>query len=585
MTTNAMPAAQWRVDRAESVASDQRVADRIAALLASSGVKTIFGLPGGAIAPLEDALLDVDEINTVTVRHENHALFMAAGYARTSGHLGVATVTSGPGILNSMTGLASAYCDNIPVLLLAGEVPRRLHGKHALQDGEHLGIRQLLGPLTKWSAEVPDPGAATTMLARAMSIATSGRPGPVVLILPMDVLTAPVAAMDIAVAESTSVALADEPMNRVADTMLRSQRGVLFAGSGVRTGDGPQLLRTVAEYLQWPVMTTPKGKGVFPEDHPSSLGVFGMGGHPSARAYLEGGVDTLVAIGTGLGDLATNGWSPLLRPTRSLIHVDVDAGRIGRNYTPDIAIGAPAALFMADLCRRLPLHIAPDRTPRYGVERNQDAALIGNGPEGRISPARAIWEVQRSLPDNTIFTIDSGNHFFFATHYLETRHPDAFIAMVGLGSMGSSIAAIGAKLAQPGRCVAVVCGDGGFAMLATEVATAAQLGLAVIFFVFNDQRLGMVERGNARIFGRTPVYSTEPLDVSGMARSVGARAAMVERAGDILALDLAEMLDDGPVVIDVRIDRQVAIPDNERFQNLARLQRDNQCDNPGRATR
>ncbi len=320
-------------------------------------------------------------------------------------------------------------------------------------------------------------------------------------------------------------------------------------------------------------MTTPKGKGVFPETHPLSLGVFGAGGHPSAERYLEQGIDTMIVLGTSLGDLATGGWNDALRPRETLIQVDIDMGQVGRNYGANIAVAAPVSLFTHELCRRL-LPRTLSRSPKpwlrsCGVLRQEHASKWANGPEGRIAPQRAIWEIQRRMAKDTIFAIDSGEHFFFATHYLEIERPDAFIAMIGLGSMASSISAIGAKLAMPHRSVAVICGDGGFAMLAPEIATAAQNGLEIAFFVFNDQRLGMVEHGQRRIYDRTPSYDTTPLDVTHMAAAVGARSVAVTRAGDLLALDLPKLLDQSPLVIDVHIDRQVVMPKNRRIAALS----------------
>lgn len=548
-----------------------RAADRIAALLAAHGVEHVFGLPGGPIAPLNDALVDVPSIRSIVVRHENTAMFAAAGYARASGQLGVAVVTSGPGILNGMTGLASAHCDGVPLLVLVGEVARPMHGKNALQDGDHLGIRSILGAVTKWTAEVPDAGAAVPMVQRAIQIATSGRRGPVALILPMDVLAAPATDTRTIVAETRDVRLPAALMEPVVRAIHDSDRGVILAGAGVRHQSGAITLRALAEQLRWPVMTTPKGKGVFPESHPLSLGVFGMGGHPSAHRHMQAGVDTILAIGTSLGDLATNGFSPLLRPGRTFIHVDIEAAQIGRNYAADLAIAAPAALFMRELCARLPSCPVPVSETAHGVARYADPAQLGNGPEGRIAPPRAIWEIQRLMPESTIFVIDSGEHFFFATHYLEIDRPDAFVAMTGLGSMGSSISAIGIKQARPYRPVAVICGDGGFAMMAPDIATAAQHDLEIAFFVLNDERLGMVERGNTRIYGRTPGYATTPLDVPRLARSLGARATTVMHAGEIAELGLDTLLRKKPLVVDVRIDRLVEMPHNQRLSALAQV--------------
>jgi acetolactate synthase-1/2/3 large subunit len=228
-------------------------------------------------------------------------------------------------------------------------------------------------------------------------------------------------------------------------------------------------------------------------------------------------------------------------------------------------------VFLRDLCMALPLRALPKTPPTYGVTYYSDPEAAGNGPEGRISPVRAIWEIQRRLPADALFTVDSGEHFFFATHYLRIARPDAFVVMTGLGSMASSISAMGAKLARPDRCVAAICGDGGFRMMATELATAARHRLEILVFVFNDMRLGMVEMGHQRIFGRSPGYDTGPLDIPAIARAVGARSASVSRAGEILSLDIDALVDRGPAVVEVRIDRRVEMPKNRRFETLGNV--------------
>ncbi len=546
-----------------------RVADALAEALARAGIDVAFGLPGGPIAPLNDAILDIDNLRAVTMRHENHAAFAAIGYARASGHLGVMIVTSGPGILNAITGIASAYCDGIPLLVLVGEVSRSLRGKNVLQDGHHLGIRQILGSLTKWTDEVPDAGAAVPMLQRALEVATSDRPGPVALRLPMDVLTQLTTSPHLQISKRVHASVIHAQMADVARAVGQSRHGVLFLGSGVRASCDVDDLMRLANALQWPVMTTPKAKGVFPETHPLSLGVFGLGGHPSTEEYLRAGIDTLLAIGTGLSDIATAGFQDVLRPRRTMIHVDIDAAQIGRNYHCDIAVAAPADVFIRGLARALPTaKSASQAAPVFAIKRHNDPSRLGDGPEGRIAPARAIWEMQKLMAQDTIFCVDSGEHFLFATHYLQIDRADAYLAMTGLGSMGSSISAIGVKLAQPERSVAMICGDGGFAMLACEISTAAQLGLEIAVFVFNDGRLGMVELGNKRIYGRTPRYRNEPFDIAVAARAMGAKTAVVRRSDELLALDLNSLLCGGPLVVDIHIDREATMPKNQRFEAL-----------------
>ncbi len=545
----------------------RRVADGLIDALAETGVEVVFGLPGGAIAPLHDALLDRPDLRVVTTRHEAGAVFAAAGYARMTGKLGVVLVTSGPGLLNALTWVASALCDGVPVLVLAGETPRSVHGRGALQEGSSYGLRivEVCRHLSKLACEVPSGRTAHSLLRRAMATALSGRRGPVVLTLPYDVSMAKVESTRSEVTARTGFSLEEAALAPVVDLMATASRPVIFAGSGVRVGAGALRLRELADHLQVPVMTTPKAKGVFPESHPLSLGIFGLGGHPSAARYLEGGVDVLLAIGTSLGDVATDGWSTLLRPKRAFIQVDIEAAQLGRAYPVDVALATPAELFL----EKLRLGTAPrPAARRFGVTTLDDPRVVRHGPDGHIAPQRAIYELQRAVGEDAIFCIDSGEHYLYAAHYLRLDRADAFLAMSGLGAMGSSLgAAIGAQLAHPLRPVVVIIGDGGFAMCGSELATASQLGLPIIVCVIDDARLTMCELGHETVFGRRPEYPIN-LDVPTFALANGAATAVVT-AADELEPALRARPKNGPFVLDVRIDRSVRMPKRDRVAAFA----------------
>jgi acetolactate synthase-1/2/3 large subunit len=329
-------------------------------------------------------------------------------------------------------------------------------------------------------------------------------------------------------------------------------------------------VRALAERLQVPVMTSPKGKGVFPEDHPLSLGVFGFGSHPSTTAYLEGGIDVLCAVGTGLGETATGGWSTLLAPTKHFIHVDIEASQIGKSYPVTLGIVGAAATVLARLVEELGPGRAPER--RFGVERHDSA--VENGPEGHIAPQRALAELQRVLPADTIFSLDIGEHMLFGIHHLAIRSPEQFVLQLGLGSMGSGLgAAMGIKLARPDRPVVAICGDGCFSMGLSDIGTAVRERVPFVVAVMNDARYGMVEIGHTAIYGRTPSFPSGKLDVAELARSLGADAYAIERAGDIERLDRALLLSDRPVVLDIHIDRFVRMKKNARFDFLSRTTR------------
>lgn len=552
---------------------EKRTADVLIDVLIEAGVEVVFGLPGGAIAPLNDALLDHPGIRVITTRQEGGAMFAAAAYARTTGKIAVVFVTSGPGIFNAMTGLASAFCDGMPVLVIVGEVPRSVFGRRALQEGSshHLDVVTACRPLTKMAAQIPRADVAPSMLKRAIATALSGCRGPVVLTVPLDVMSQTIRAPRLASAVSVTHCAAAPEMRALigeaARALSAAKRPLLLVGSGARWGQGPARVRELAERLHAPVITTPKGKGIFPETHPLSLGVFGYGGHPSASAYLERGFDTLLVVGSGLGDVATNGWSKLLGPTKQFIQIDTDAMQIGRNYAVSHGLVGDAGTLLGEILRDLPRHPRP--CVDFGVRRFTDPSLDEHGPEARITPMRAIWELQRALPVDTMFTCDIGEHLLFAIHYLTARDPHDFLIMTGLGSMGSSIAgALGARLGCPARPAAAICGDGCFAMNIGDLAVAVRERIPLVVAVLNDERYGMVELGHDAIYGRHPEYPAGPMNVPLMARSVGADAVTIERNHEIAGVDFSGLAADRPIVLDIRIDRQVRMPKNARFDSI-----------------
>jgi acetolactate synthase I/II/III large subunit len=549
------------VVRATRVIEHRRTADVLVDILVDSGVEVVFGIPGGSVAPIQDALLDRKEVRSITTRTEAGAVFAAAGYARAASRLAVVLVTSGPGITNTLTGLASAASDGLPVLVIAGEVARKSYGRGALQESSHHGLDVVHAakPLCKLAFEVHDANSAPAMLRRAIATALSGTPGPVLITIPLDISTMPIAPPIVDV--HPRIVFEPEPstLTKVASALAGAKRGLLFVGSGARAGDGPRAVRELAERLQIPVMTTPKAKGVFPESHPLSLGVFGWGGHLSASEYLTGGVDVLMAIGTGLGEAATNNWSELLKGSEHFIQLDAEARKIGRSYPVTIGVAGFVGDVLPLVQRQLDaLGTRPRATKKFGVIRKDTGDMLLEGTEGRIAPQRALWELQQVLPRNTLYSADMGDHTFFALHHLEIDQPDGFVSMLGLASMQSGIgAAVGMKVARPTRTVVAVCGDGCFAMGIGDVATAAHEQLPIIVAVMNDQRLGMVEGGHTAIYGRSPDFSTGPLDIPTVAKGIGADSAVIERPGQILELGLDAISRRVPIVLDIRIDRSI----------------------------
>ncbi len=526
-----------------------RAADQIVEILVEAGVRTIFGLPGGAISPIYDALIDHPEVRVVTCKHETMAVFAAAAYARATDNVGVVLVTSGPGVTNALTGLASAFCDSMPVLLMAGEVPRSQFGRGALQEGSaySLDVRSMVSPITKAAFELTNAQSAASLMGKALATARSGRKGPVFISLPLDVSRQVVDPPRIGAHVSAQFVVEATLLDEVADLLANAERPLILAGSGARWGRGPEQLRRLAERAAIPVATTPKAKGVFPESHPLALGIYGHGGHRSAQSYLASGVDVLFAIGTGFGEAATNTWNEQIRASRAFIQLDVDAYQIGKNYRADIGLVGPAEVLVRQLLERVPKGRGTSVPPR-GLER----MVEGAAPEGAIQASRAIQELQAALPENSIYTVDIGDHMLFALHYLTLDRPDAFYFAGGLGSMGSGFgAAVGVKLGVPDRPVVAICGDGTVSMCGTEILTARQLGIPVVFAVLNDGSYGMVDHGFQNAYGRSRGFPL-PMDISKFAEGLGALAITIRSRGEIASLGWADLLQSNrPIVLNI----------------------------------
>ena len=427
-----------------------RGADLIVGMLADAGVDVVFGLPGGAISPVHDALLD-SSIRVITTRHESGAMFAAAGYAHTTGKLGVVAVTSGPGALNAMTGLASAWCDGLPVLLLVGEVPRGAQGKGVLQDGSAHGLQivEMARHVTKIAAEVPRRARCPTCCAARSRPRCRAAAVRSMLTLPIDVDRSG----DRAAARPATVTLggrlAGRILDEIAELLRDAERPLILAGSGVRGGGAPARLRTVAERCAARSRRRRRPRACSPRAIRSSLGVLGLGGHLSARRYLERrrrrdrdrhqprrhrdrrlrarSCRHRARSSTSTSTPARSARATR-RPTRSSRPAASCSAALARSAA-GLQVDAPAAARASSVTATLPpsQHDRPDRAA--GRDRARSSSCCRR---------------------DTIYTVDSGEHFLFATHYLEIDDPDAFIVMTGLGSMGQSIgAAIGAQLAHP----------------------------------------------------------------------------------------------------------------------------------------
>lgn len=545
-----------------------RVSDVIVQTLKELGVNTFYGIPGGAICPIYDALYDHPELRVINTRHETGAAFMAMGHSKVGGSLPCILMTSGPGITNALTGLGSAYADGVPMIAIGGEVPRKNFGRGALQEGSssHLDVLGMVRSVTKFAAEISNPRAAASIVRKAVATALSGRQGPVFLSLPLDIANERVRPMRSATQVSTHFALDEETIAEAARALQNSTRALILVGSGARHPEAARLVGTMAATLNIPVCTTPRAKGLFPENDPLSLGVFGFGGHTSASEYLDQGIDTLIAIGCGLGETGTNSWSPVLQPSSTFIQIDIDGAQIGKNYQVDYGLIGPSHLVLRSLVSKLTRR-PPPALPVGGVRYVNPSELVDDSLP--LKSARVVRGLQNICPVDTIFASDIGEHTIFALHYLQVNRPDGFLVSMGMGSMGSGIgAAIGAKVVRPDRPVVAICGDYGFLMGGMELATCVQSKIGVVFAVFNDARMRMVESGQTRVFGRTGPMHGPRNDFAAIAKAMGARGVTIRSAKDLEEIPGEWLNCETPLVLDIEIDPKSAFPIHGRVTQM-----------------
>ncbi len=539
--------------------------------LEEEGVTHIFGVPGGPLVPLFEALAERERIQPILTKHEEGAAFMAEGYARVRRGLGVCCATSGPGATNALTGIASAYSDSIPVLLLSAQISTNAFGKGALQDSSsgnwNIDVVDIYRSATKLSIMLQNAQQMPHLIRKVIRTALTGRPGAVHLNLPADIVKQPAPFESLPVTKYYSHASAagdKHAIQQVAQILRTANMPALFVGHGINLSGAWSPLLRIAEALHIPVATTLKGKSAFPERHPLSLGVFGFGGHPLADEYLlSDQVDVLVIIGTSLGEFQTHGWDPRLAYNRTVIQIDIDPLEIGKNYPVDMSVVGDAKAVLEALAEAL-APLVP-KTPGYSfrvLERMR--AEVGRyynaedlqGQAQLLKPQALIAKMNEVLPDETLVFVDNGNSLSWIGQYYEARQPGTVFLATNVASMGYAVAAsIGGKIAAPDKPVVAVVGDGAFAMNGMEVHTAADYHIPVIWIVLNNGAHGMVYNGETLLFGKShATVFQKPLDVSTIARGLGAQAFKITNLKEFedglrWALEAQE-----PCVIDALVD-------------------------------
>ncbi|MCU1358241.1 MAG: acetolactate synthase, large subunit [Acidimicrobiales bacterium] len=543
--------------------------------LEMEGVEVIFGLPGGAILPVYDPIID-SPIRHILVRHEQGAGHMAEGYAHATGKPGVAMVTSGPGATNIVTPLADAYMDSVPMVCITGQVPTAAIGTDAFQEADITGITQ---SVTKHNFLVTSAQDIPRVIREAFHIATTGRPGPVLVDIPKDIVdpTNPRSAMEWYWPTDAEVAAGlpgykpttvghPKKIKDAAEMILAAERPVIYAGGGILKARAAEALRELAELVNIPVVTTLMARGAFPDDHPLCLGMPGMHGNYTAIMSMQES-DLLIALGSRFDDRVT-GKVPEFAPLAKIIHVDIDPAELGKVRRPDVPIVGDCNNVITELNKAIRKAldkgaVQPDLTPwRSTLSGWQETYPLAYEPpaEGDLLKPQMVLEALRdSAPEDCIVTSGVGQHQMWTSQYWKFRHPYTWINSGGLGTMGFSVpAAIGAKVGRPDRMVWAIDGDGCFQMTAQELVTAAAERIPVKIAILNNAYLGMVRQWQEMFYEErySEVYLSPDLpDYVKWAEAMGCVAFRVEHPDDIQpTIDKANAIDDRPVVIEFRTD-------------------------------
>jgi acetolactate synthase-1/2/3 large subunit len=527
-------------------------------------VEVMFGLPGGAILPVYDPLID-SSIRHILVRHEQGAGHMASGYAHATGRPGVAMVTSGPAATNIVTPLCDAYMDSVPVVVITGQVPYAVIGTDAFQECDTVGITM---PVTKHNWLISDAQDIPRVVREAFHVATTGRPGPVLVDLPKDVANTP---MDWYWPEKIdlpgykpNVKGHPKQIKDAARLIQAARQPVIYAGGGILKAGASRQLRELAEVTGVPVVTTLMGRGGIPDDHPLCLGMPGMHGNYTAVTSMQN-ADLLITLGARFDDRVT-GKVSTFAPNAKIIHVDIDPAELGKVRRADVPIVGDVRTVIEELIKAVRSEHEKHEQPDLAAWITQVREWQDNYPlrytqeeGGALKPQYVIEQLRANTPDDCILASGVGQHQMWASQLWKFKHPNTWINSGGLGTMGYAVpAAIGAKVGRPDRMVWAIDGDGCFQMTAQELVTASAERIPVKIAILNNAYLGMVRQWQELFYEErySEVYLSPDLpDYVKWAEAMGCVGMRVDNADDVATtIEKANEIDDRPVVIDFRTD-------------------------------
>ena len=532
--------------------------------LKKMGVKTIFGYPGGQTIPFYDMLYDSD-IEHILVRHEQCAAHAADGYARASGRVGVCLATSGPGATNLVTGIGTAYMDSSPIIAITGQVPTHLIGNDAFQEADIVGITM---PIVKHSFQPKDPDLIPSMIKTSFEIASTGRPGPVLIDVPKEVQEGELTEFKGDLIETPgynpTIKGNIRQIKKARDLIKESKKPMILAGAGVIISNACCELKELAETINAPVMTSLLGKGAFDETNDLALGMLGMHGRKVSNDYINES-DLLIAIGVRFSDRTTGRLDSFV-PDTKVIHIDIDPAEIGKNVDVDLPIVGDARNVLTSLNKVLKGYAPSDEVNSWTdmiKQRKIDLLPRMTYDDVPLKPQTVIKEISEVLTPESILTTDVGQNQMWAAHFFDTQKPRKFISSGGLGTMGFGFpSAIGAKVACPEDPVISLNGDGGFLMVCQELATVREYDLPVIAIVLENRTLGMVyqwqsllynERHSQTLLGNSP-------DFVKLAESFGVNAVKITKPGETKEALSSAIKDNEPILLNVVIDSEEALP-------------------------
>ena len=525
--------------------------------LLREGVDTIFGLPGGAILPLYQALPQYKKLRHILVRHEQGAAHAADGYARASGNPGVAWATSGPGATNLVTGIATAQMDSVPIVLITGQVTRASIGSDAFQETDTTGITL---PITKHNYLVMDPAEIPSIIKDAFHIAQTGRPGPVLVDIPKDVL---LETAEFEYPESVNIPGYNPTMEghssqikKAAKLINNSHRPVILAGHGVIFSGAYDELRELAEKAQIPVITTLLGISSFPEDHILSVGMPGMHGMAYASLAIEE-ADLLIALGMRFDDRITGKTSAFAVKSKK-IHVDIDPSEIGKNIQVDVPIVGDLKRVLTKLNQHVSNSTKVDWLQRIEELKNEHPSMRIRETD-QLLPQFIIREISKATKGEAFVVTGVGQHQMWAAQHYLFKEPRTFVTSGGSGSMGYEVpGAMGVQVAKPDRVVWSIAGDGGFQMTMSELATMVENKIPVKFAIINNNVLGMVRQWQEFFYDKdyvATVYTRNP-DFVKLAEAFGMFGTRVTEKSEVLPAVLQAMAHDGPALIDFVVEEE-----------------------------